>query len=188
MAKISGPYTIPDEHTALIGRVAEAWAQLEFHIDYGIWHLANTHQQLAACITAQFQAVHPRLRAFIALVQIRNGSQATVDKLNSFQGNVSGLVEKRNRCVHDPRFKNKRTGEISRLQITAKPKVEFDFLPEPANQLQATIDQIYERTTEFIRLRNKAIREIDALPLESQPTLTEISPVPQAPPTPTSDA
>ncbi len=181
MAKISSPYAVPDKHVALMGRVADTWAQLEFQIDQGIWYLAGPEQQLIACITAQLISVHPRLRAFTALVAIRGGSEQSVRDLNTFTGNVSGLSDQRNRTVHDPRFVDKATGEVHRLEITARPKVQFGFLPEPASQLEERITRISERVFEFIELRDRIISEIDGLPPESQPILQRIVPVPQAP-------
>ncbi len=177
MAKVSSPYTLPDDHVALIGRIAEAWAQLEFRIDLGIWHLSNTPQQLTACITSQFLSIHPRLKAFRALVMVRNGSQASVDSLNAFAGSISGLVERRNRSIHDPRYKQKDTAEIHRLEITAKPKVRFGFFPEPKEDLRRTLDQIYDKVAEFEAIRDRILDEIDKLPPESLPTLLQIYPV-----------
>ncbi len=178
MAKITGPYTIPDDHISLVGRIAGNWAHLEFEIDFGIWHLANTHQQLAACITSQLMSIHPRLKAFIALVEVRAGSAASVKALKSFQGSIADLVELRNRTVHDPRFKQKDTNEIHRLEITAKPRVQFGFLPEPKKELEQTLERIRAKVIEFKELRDRAIAEIDALPEASRPTLLQIVPGP----------
>lgn len=182
MAKFSGEYAIPDEHVVLIGRISDAWAQFEFQIDRGIWHLADTEQQLAACITAQFQSVHPRLKAFAALIAVRNGSDESVKKAKKFYGEISGLIETRNRSVHDPRYVDRSTDEIHRLEITAKPRVTFEFTPEPKNELEATIEKIYEKLDEFMKLRDETLREIDELPEESLPTLVQIIPVHKAPP------
>lgn len=187
MAKISGPHVIPDEHVALMGRVAEAWSQFEFQIDQGIWRLLETRQQLSACVTSQFLSIHPRLRAFIALVMVRNASKCTSDALNTFSGSISGLVEKRNRAIHDPRYRQKDSGEIHRLEITAKPKIQFGFIPESKEGLQETINKIYAKTEEFINLRDGALAEIDALPPEDQPILLEIVPVKKDRADPTND-
>lgn len=177
MAKLSGPDAIPVEHLALIGKVADAWSQLEFQIDVAIWHLAATEQQLSACITSQFMSIHPRLKALTALVTVRGGSEQSISDIQSFSGRVSGLAEKRNRCVHDPRYRDRTTGGITRLEITAKPKVQFGFLPEPKSELQEFIDRIYEKMEEFGHLRTRILNEIDALPPESRPQFLRITPV-----------
>jgi hypothetical protein len=81
-----------------------------------------------ACITAQLISVHPRMRAFTALVELHNGGAQAVKDLKAFTGSIGGLVEKRNRCVHDPRMSDMATGAVHRLEITAKPAVQFDFI------------------------------------------------------------
>jgi hypothetical protein len=70
---------------------------------------------LGACMTAQMISIHPRLKAFIALVEIRGGSETALKELNIFSGSAGGLAEKRNRMVHDPRAVHNRTKEVGRL-------------------------------------------------------------------------
>lgn len=182
MAKIHGPDSIPDTHAALMGHLANAWAEFEFEIDQGIWALTNTAQQLSACITSQLISAHPRMKAFIALVEVRGGSKKTIDALKRFNGNtVSGLAEMRNRRIHDPRYKDRATGNIHRLEITAKPAVQFGFLPEPAKELEDIIGDIWKCIDGFISLRNSVLSEIDALPPESRPQLRQIVAVRTAP-------
>jgi hypothetical protein len=172
---------IPDSHLAAIGLVANHMATLEFHIDVGIWNLVGAPQQLAACLTAQMISAHPRLRAFIALVEILGGSQATIDKLNKFQGQIGALTEKRNRMVHDPRMIKLATEETARLQITAKPKVHFGFLPEPEEEVMKVSNDLAFALRDFLALRDAAIAEIQALPAKSRPQLVEIIPAPDEP-------
>jgi hypothetical protein len=101
--EIDTPSVLPDEYAAAIGRIAETWAQFEHQIDLGIWQLSDTHQQLAACITAQLASYYPKMKALIALAEIRGASADSVKKLNSFLGSLVPLADKRNRSVHDPR-------------------------------------------------------------------------------------
>src|SRR5262245_32022742 len=115
----------------MIGRIANAWAQLEFEIDRGIWDLIGAPQPLTACVTSQMFSIHPRMRAFIALVEVRGGSTDTLAALKKFSDkHVSGLVEPRNRAVHDPRMLDRDTGQVHRLDVTARPKVHFGFKAE----------------------------------------------------------
>jgi hypothetical protein len=78
------PSILPDDYAAAIGRVAQTWARFEFEIDLGIWRLTGTHQQLAACVTAQLSSYVQKLNAFIALAQVRGASTKSVTKLNKF--------------------------------------------------------------------------------------------------------
>ena len=178
----SGPYVLPDEHLIWMGRVADAWANLEFAVDQGIWHLTDGYQQLIACVTAQLISIHPRMKAFIALVEVRNGKPETVAALKKlYSGTLSGLSDRRNRTIHDPRHINKRTGEVNRLEITAKPKVHFGFIPEAVGDLKRFHAEIGDAIMLVKQLRDQAIAEIEALPEESLPTLSEIVRVPTAP-------
>lgn len=186
MAKIRDERSLSDEYAAQIGRVSDAWAQLEFRVDLGIWELMQTEHQIAACVTSQFLSIHPRLKAFIALVTVLGGAKATIDKLNSFSGSISGLVEKRNRSVHDPRYRDANSDQMFRLQITARPKVHFGFVAEQKAELERLVAEISSRIDEFTKLRDEAIHEIASLPQESRPTLYRILPVNPAQPDRTS--
>jgi hypothetical protein len=62
-----GYIPIPDPHYIAIGKVADAWADLEFDIDQLLWRLMRTEQALGACVTAQMISTHPRFRALGAL-------------------------------------------------------------------------------------------------------------------------
>ena len=177
-------HAVPDDHIVLIGRVAETWAQFEFHVDQAIWSLVNAEQQLLACITSQFLSMHPRMRAYIAICSIHGLSKQTITKLNKFSGRISGLADKRNRAVHDPRYRRNSDGKICRLEITARPTVQFDFLPEDKEDLKTTIRQITKAVHEFIGLHVEVIDEIQAIPPEDRPQVLQIIPdvwTPQSP-------
>ena len=49
-----------------IGRMACAWAILEFDVERAIWELAGTQQNLGACITAQIFSAGSLFKAYIA--------------------------------------------------------------------------------------------------------------------------
>jgi hypothetical protein len=165
---------IPDSPLAAIGHVANTMATLEFYVDVGIWELVGALQQLTACLTAQMISVHPKLKAFIGLVEVLGGSKETIGKLKTIQGRIAGLAEDRNRMVHDPRMVHQRTGETSRLQITAKPTVHFGFLTESEVAVTKVANAIGQQLREFSELRDAAIAEIRALPEESRPELVQI--------------
>jgi hypothetical protein len=127
------------------------------------------------------------MKAFTALVQVRGGSADTIKSLNTFTGSVSGLSDKRNRCVHDTRTVDAHTHDVHRLEITARPNVRFEFVPETIAELQDTYDQIFKKVVEFEILKAAAIAEIEALPPESLPILSEIMQVQKAQPNPPSE-
>lgn len=170
-----GKFTLPESHAASIGRISDAWAQLEFQIDLGIWDLLETEQQLAACVTAQLSFIHPRIKAFISLVEVHGASKKIIKKLTSlYSDEISALSEKRNRSVHDPRMAKEPSKEIHRLEVTAKSKLSFGFKPEPIEKLITLHKEIVEVIVKFCALRDEALREIEALPEESRPQFVSI--------------
>ncbi|MSO70588.1 MAG: hypothetical protein EXQ88_00990 [Alphaproteobacteria bacterium] len=174
MGKVSDK--LPDSFAALIGRVADKWSQFEFHIDMGIWQLACVEQQLGACITAQLLSIHPRFKAFIALAEIRGAKEGTHRKLSKFYSETaSGLSDRRNRCLHDPRMIDKKTSGVHRLEITAKPKLHFGFKPESTEDVKKLVSEIDAAVREFISIRNALFEELNALSPESQPKLSRIT-------------
>ena len=176
MAKMSGPNVMPDAHAAWIGRVADAWAQLEFEVDRGTWNLLRADQQIAACVTAQIFSLPARWKAFIALLQVRGASKETVRGLGSFHGNtLSGLLEARNRAVHDPRMVDRATKEVHKFETVANSKMQFAFRPESTDELKDTHDKIWQAVWDFKKMRDAAIAEIEALPPESRPQLRAIT-------------
>ena len=100
------PIPIPDDHYAALGKVADAWADLEFELDQLIWQLLRTPQALGACVTSQLIGLGPRIRALRSLVHLWEVSDPIANKLARFEGDTAPLVEKRNRAIHDKRLIN----------------------------------------------------------------------------------
>ena len=115
------------------------------------------------------------MRAFIALVEVRGGSTETLAALKKFSDkHVSGLVEPRNRAVHDPRMLDRDTGQVHRLDVTARPKVHFGFKAESLDDQRKLHDRINDVITRFQRLRDVALAETDAIHVRE---FTQIGPV-----------
>lgn len=172
------PYFITDEHLAVIGRIANAWSAMEFTVDETSWRLAKVPAMIGACMTAQMLAMGAKMRALIALCELRGISEDTLKKLRQFNGNkIAPLQERRNRTVHDYRLRNNATGEAVRLQITAQGPLVFDFHPEPTKDLEETRRKIEAALREFILLRDALIAEFAALPDTAGRQLLDISPV-----------
>jgi hypothetical protein len=166
-----------DSQFAAVGRLVDKWAQLEFAIDQAIWQLANVEQMLGACITAQLIGVNGRLQALRSLLQARGASEPTIKKVGTFAGSLSTLQNDRHRAAHDPRMVHTATGNLERLQITAKNQVVFGFQPEDVDSLSATTAQIAAKVVEFGELFTAITAELNALPDTAQPTLRKIVPV-----------
>lgn len=169
MPDFSGPspdeyIPIPDQHYIAIGKVADAWADLEFEIDQLIWKLMRTEQALGACVTAQMISTHPRFRALCALVRLYPVSDATAKKIGALSGEVAGLATERNRTIHDKRLMWAKSQEVVRFQVTADHKLEFGPQPESAASLDTFREKIAAARLKFLRLRQEIEAEIDASP------------------------
>jgi hypothetical protein len=167
---------IPQEHYAAIGKVAAGWAMLEFQIDNLVWGLIGGYQPRLACVTAQMISIHPKLNALKSIVRLRGGSDATISAVNRFASDIGGLVEARNRAVHDPVMRNERTGEVMRLKITARGALSFDFVPETLADLGKTTERIKDAIERFGQLAVAIEAEIDSLPETPRPPFAELYP------------
>src|SRR5258708_12180963 len=102
----------------MIGRIEDAWEQLEFQIDRGIWTLIGAPQQYVACVTSQMLSVHPRMKAFIALVEVQGAKAKTIKPLQKIYGEMGALSETRNPAVHYPRLIDGDSKRAYRLEVT----------------------------------------------------------------------
>src|SRR4051812_46652260 len=98
------PSIIPIEYDAEVGRIARAWAHLEFNVDQVTWQLCEIPHEFSACLTAQVLHMQGKIKALIALATVRGVSDpilVELKRLNSQE--ISSLQSKRNRAVHDSR-------------------------------------------------------------------------------------
>ena len=166
---------IPDDHYAALGRVADAWADLEFEIDQLIWQLLQVPQALGACVTAQMISIHPRLRALRALVRLYEISEPIQKTLGGFAGEAHALAEKRNRTIHDKRLMWAKSREVVRFQVTADTKLIFGPQAESIgalNEFTATIRSMMER---FLRIRDEIENELRSSPDKRRAPLPHIA-------------
>ena len=154
------PIPIPDEHYTALGKVADAWADLEFELDQLIWQLLQIPQALGACVTSQMIGLGPRIRALRSLVHLWEVSQHLANKLGKFEGETAPLVDKRNRAIHDKRLINWKTQEVVRFQVTAKGKLVFEQKPESIALLSRLRSDIYAAIDRFATIRNQIRDEI----------------------------
>jgi hypothetical protein len=89
------------------------------------------------------------------------------------------LNDRRNRTIHDARLIRKADNAVSRLQVTAKPKVHFGFIPETIEELQEMWREVADQTRRFIAMREKIYDELQASIQKSPVTLLQILPADQ---------
>ena len=145
---------IPHAHYAAIGKVIDAWGDLEFEVDRVIWELMGVSQPLGACVTSQFISVQPKFRALRALLHLWDADDLA-DQVGSFAGSMYELTELRNRTVHDKRFVLYPQEEVVRFEITAAKKLTFTPKTETKDDLNELVRRIREKVRLFDDLRDK---------------------------------
>jgi hypothetical protein len=74
---------------------------LSSFFDNMIWHLANIQPGLGVCITSQIGNVHAKVRAVSALLNVFEGTDPLIKKLNKISDDARGSIDERARAVHD---------------------------------------------------------------------------------------
>jgi hypothetical protein len=168
----------PVKHAACIGLAVMSWADLEFEIDFTIWDLMDCPQALSACLTAQLISPIPKLNALQSLVRLYQFGGDLEERLSQFAGNIGGLVEQRNRIIHDKRIYDPATPlSVRRINVTAKTRLKFAEQPESMDDLKEFAKRVVTARSKFIEIRDAIIVARDAsraLPAEQKPRLPQI--------------
>lgn len=169
--------SIPARHGIAIAVAVMAWSDFEFEIDYAIWELMDSPQALSACLTAQLVSPIPKLNALLSLVRLYQFGEELENRLSQFSGSIGGLVERRNRIVHDKRIWDPSTGKIRRLNVTARGRLKFVEEPETIEDLKDFAQSATEARWKFVEIRDEIIKRRDqtrALPGEQKPQLPRL--------------
>lgn len=149
---------IPYAHYAAIGKVIDAWGDLEFEVDRVIWELMGAPQPFGACVTSQLISIHPKLRALRALLHLWSADDLA-DQVGSFASGMYELTELRNRTVHDKRFILHPQNDVVRFEITAPKRLTFEAKIERKDDLNEIVRRIREKVRLFDDIRDK-IRDL----------------------------
>lgn len=153
-----------DPYFTAIGRVANAYSQLEFKMNDAIWELANVARMAGVCMTAQMIGPAPRNRCLLALLEFRNASNALITEFNKVGRKIEGLAARRNRYVHDPFVLNQDTGKIERMESTADKSIRHDFMDAEIDELNQLATDIETVDDEFDQLYLRAVAELPEWP------------------------
>lgn len=135
-------------------------------IDRAIWLLAKLPDEVGACVTAQFGGIHPRLRALIALAQLKGVPQPNINELNKFYNESSSLVLKRNRAVHDAWWISSPSGTVAQLRLVADKKLDYRFKPASMADMEALAEEIKEHDIRFFRIEQQMFAALHLASLE----------------------
>ncbi len=139
-----------------VGRVASAWATMEFQMDRLIWDLAEGQHMLLACITTQLSNAGARLRTLIGLVRLRDGSPELIKKINQFDAATNSMIRKRNRIIHDPWHYNSKEKIAAQLNIAIEDKTLcFDFKKKEITEVKGLYEDIRSHVIIYLNLENE---------------------------------
>jgi hypothetical protein len=142
-----------DPHFTALGRIATAWALFENTLDGAIWTLAEINDERGACITSQLMSILPRLKAYMALAQLRGiTDRDLVARLHKYIGETEPITQKRNRAIHDAWVVGKQTKKVAQLRVTANRKLDYGFRPGSLEHLEKVRSEIVEHTKRFSKL------------------------------------
>ena len=160
---LDDPYSnIPSEHYVAIGQAVAVWADFELTVDRMLWKMLGVPQAVGACVTSQFNSVFARLQALQSLAHLHRASEDDLKKLGRFKADLSSFSERRNRIVHDARFR-RHTGEVGRLELLARKELHFGIQTETVESLRQFRDEIAAKRREFIALFRSILRKTQAL-------------------------
>ena len=151
-----------DPYFIAIGRVANAYSQLEFKMNDAFWELANVARSAGVCMTAQMIGPAPRNRCLLALITFRNASPALITEFNKIGKKIESVAARRNRYVHDPFVLNPDTGEILRMEATADKSIRYGFMNAEIDDLKQLATDIDTVADEFDQLYLRAVAELPA--------------------------
>jgi hypothetical protein len=157
-----------EPHYQSIGRVAANWATFEALVNSALWRLAKVDDEPGACITSQIPNSARQLEALVALVRLRRGSHALIKKLTKFQQDTRGIQDQRNRIVHSPWHLDPKTGEIKRLEISARGALKFELVPMSREKIDKVVDLTKDHVDRFSNLVVEILAEVEK-PQEVRP-------------------
>ena len=168
------PIELAPEYSKAIGYVAIAWSAVEYHINLAIWELAGVPSGVGACMTAQIYTFDGRMKALIALLNLKRVPPSIIKDANRFHEDTRGPQEIRNRVIHDYWVWDA-AGAIHRLEMTASKKLKLEAVPvslDELNQHYETMKQMVDRAAE---LKAKIYAALPSLPEIPQSELQPIT-------------
>jgi hypothetical protein len=154
-----------DGHFHALGRLAALWASLEHEINSAVWNLANVESRHGACLTSQLYNPTARMKAFVALIRERGGTETLAGAVNKVSAKIASLGERRNRLIHDPWVGDPAGSDAGyQLEITAVRKLHYQWRPETVETINETSLEILDVRTEFMKVYKQALDELPSFP------------------------
>ena len=144
-----------DAYHTQVGRVAAAWATLDLVVDGLIWKLIEIKPLLGAAITSEIPSVHTKCRCLVVILQLLDGGNAFVRKINRFNEELRPLIENRNRLIHDAWAVADNAEEISQITkaITGK-EITVGFTAAEFENLEQHNRQVWNKIRAIIAINS----------------------------------
>lgn len=110
----------------------------------------------------------PRLRAIQAVIGPGKNRKAVSKKLNAFLNKTYVIAEKRNRIVHDPIYLDIMSRETVQLQITARDKLTYKYVPATVAEMNRVVTEIREHRQRFRDINREIFSPPQASPSKRQ--------------------
>jgi hypothetical protein len=150
-----------EPHYKAIGKVVANWAALEAIISSALWRLARVDDTAGVCLTSQIPNMPGRMNALISLAKLRNASDGIIRKLHKFADDTPGLQEQRNRVAHDPWRIDLSTGQLQRLEVSARKTAKLQYVPVSVEEIESVVDRILAHVNRCCDLMDEMFRHVD---------------------------
>lgn len=146
-----------------IGRVASAWSHVEHTLDLIIWHLADIHMQVGACMTSQIMGVGPRCKAIHLLGLTEGLSEELLRSVRKLMSDSYSIADQRARVIHDPWYSDRGTGIASQFKAMPYSDPRLGFIEVTKEEIEYVLKGIAGLQFRAHLLRNKITVELQAL-------------------------
>ncbi len=151
-----------------IGRVSNAWSQLERFIDIEIWYFSEIRDEVGACITAHLQSAERRLQCLVAIFRLRKVDDKLIKEFHKLVESISDMARQRNRIIHDPWINTQ--GKDHRWEITANRTLVMDIKDQTMSDLDTLIRKIAKITEDYHNIIQRIRATAPRLPGTSPPS------------------
>ncbi len=161
---------VQGKHYAAIGKIASAWAHLEFEIDLAAMVIAEVKTAgIGICFTAQIIGATRKFNTFTSIAELIGVSPRLIKDFAAFSEKINGLNELRNRSVHDIWFFN-HPNPPTRLEATVRKKLKLNHIETSTDDLLHIVQNIEKLQVEFKALSDRVLAEKQAMSETSQPS------------------
>ncbi len=147
------------------GQISSTYSMLEHYIDQSIWRVAELSPAVGACITIQLTSTSARIKALIALLQLREGSDDLLCRLRDLNGRMHPITDSRNRAIHDA-LSVSEDGNVAHLRISLdnKQNLTLGAVPISIDEFILILKGVGQKMLLFKQLHDDIISWLETSP------------------------